>query len=623
MLEPYYDSYVAMHPDGRRRTPTGHAARPRLPPRRRRAAGGGRRRGPGSCCSTPRTTRPARCSPRAELQARRRARGRARPGRDHRRGLRAPDLRRRAEHVPIATLPGMFERTLTLSSAGKSYSFTGWKVGWATGPAELVGRGAGREAVADLHLGRAAPAGGGAGARRASRTSRRRSPATSRTRRDLLCDGLRAGRPRRAYVPEGTYFATTDVADLGWTTAWRSASPCPSGPAWSRSRRRSSTTTADRRRPAPGALGVLQDPRGDPRRRSPGWPRADLQRRLDRRRRRGRGLAAQRTGVRERDRRQRRPRSSSTTRARRASAPGCAGQPRRPAWLGPATATADQHRDDRGQRRRPAPDRCDAPDATDVDRASGVAARCRHAVDARRARSTARRAARDRSGGCWPGSTPSGSATLAPSRGQRARPRSARQVRRARTEAGRADGAAGRSAYDAGCSGGAASAQAAAVAQPARGRRRPDRRCSGRQRRHGRAACAVEPVASRLEPQHHDRSGDHAGITAADAGRSMPVTNSGTASTVSAEPGAASSAAAPASRGSPLAAAQPRRPWQRPAAGRGRPARSRPSSSPGGSARNSSTASRVSSERSPAHLARRPAEHHEHRAAPRPATRPG
>ncbi|MGZ4456641.1 MAG: aminotransferase class I/II-fold pyridoxal phosphate-dependent enzyme, partial [Nocardioides sp.] len=42
-------------------------------------------------------------------------------------------------HVPLSTLPGMAERTLTLSSAGKSYSFTGWKVGWATGPAELVG----------------------------------------------------------------------------------------------------------------------------------------------------------------------------------------------------------------------------------------------------------------------------------------------------------------------------------------------------------------------------------------------------------------------------------------------------------------------------------------------------
>src|SRR4029078_5349337 len=43
------------------------------------------------------------------------------------------------EHVPMATLPGMAERTLTLSSAGESYSFTGWKVGWATGPPELVG----------------------------------------------------------------------------------------------------------------------------------------------------------------------------------------------------------------------------------------------------------------------------------------------------------------------------------------------------------------------------------------------------------------------------------------------------------------------------------------------------
>ena len=42
------------------------------------------------------------------------------------------------EHIPLATLPGMAERTLTLSSVGKSYSFTGWKVGWATGPEHLV-----------------------------------------------------------------------------------------------------------------------------------------------------------------------------------------------------------------------------------------------------------------------------------------------------------------------------------------------------------------------------------------------------------------------------------------------------------------------------------------------------
>ena len=43
------------------------------------------------------------------------------------------------EHVPLSTLPGMAERTVTLSSAGKMFSFTGWKIGWATGPADLVG----------------------------------------------------------------------------------------------------------------------------------------------------------------------------------------------------------------------------------------------------------------------------------------------------------------------------------------------------------------------------------------------------------------------------------------------------------------------------------------------------
>jgi N-succinyldiaminopimelate aminotransferase len=42
------------------------------------------------------------------------------------------------QHVPIATLPGMAERTVTIGSAGKSFSFTGWKVGWATGPAPLI-----------------------------------------------------------------------------------------------------------------------------------------------------------------------------------------------------------------------------------------------------------------------------------------------------------------------------------------------------------------------------------------------------------------------------------------------------------------------------------------------------
>lgn len=41
-------------------------------------------------------------------------------------------------HIPLAAVPGMAERTLTISSAGKTFSLTGWKVGWAAGPAHLV-----------------------------------------------------------------------------------------------------------------------------------------------------------------------------------------------------------------------------------------------------------------------------------------------------------------------------------------------------------------------------------------------------------------------------------------------------------------------------------------------------
>jgi aspartate/methionine/tyrosine aminotransferase len=43
-----------------------------------------------------------------------------------------------APHVPIATLPGMFERTITIDSMGKTFSVTGWKVGWAIAPAPLT-----------------------------------------------------------------------------------------------------------------------------------------------------------------------------------------------------------------------------------------------------------------------------------------------------------------------------------------------------------------------------------------------------------------------------------------------------------------------------------------------------
>ena len=117
-------------------------------------------------------------------------------------------------HVPLATLPGMFERTLTLSSAGKSWSFTGWKVGWATGPAELV--------AAVLAAKQWLTFTSGAPLQPAIAHALDEEPdfpirlnAQLERRRDLLCAGLtEAGLDVR--VPEGTYFATADVSGLGW-----------------------------------------------------------------------------------------------------------------------------------------------------------------------------------------------------------------------------------------------------------------------------------------------------------------------------------------------------------------------------------------------------------------------
>lgn len=121
------------------------------------------------------------------------------------------------EHVPLATLPGMFERTLTLSSAGKSYSFTGWKVGWATGPAELVG--AVLAAKQWLTFTSGSPLQPAiAFALDEEPDFPARLAAGLRAKRDLLCAGLeRIGLDVR--VPEGTYFATTDISALGWEDA--------------------------------------------------------------------------------------------------------------------------------------------------------------------------------------------------------------------------------------------------------------------------------------------------------------------------------------------------------------------------------------------------------------------
>jgi N-succinyldiaminopimelate aminotransferase len=118
-----------------------------------------------------------------------------------------------AEHVPMATFPGMASRTLTISSAGKTFSVTGWKVGWVSGPAEavaavravkqfltFVGSGPFQPAVA-VALGLSDQVYAGLSG-------------TLQGARDLLVEGLQAA-GLVVSVPEATYFVVADAAPLG------------------------------------------------------------------------------------------------------------------------------------------------------------------------------------------------------------------------------------------------------------------------------------------------------------------------------------------------------------------------------------------------------------------------
>ncbi|MFD0143620.1 MULTISPECIES: pyridoxal phosphate-dependent aminotransferase [unclassified Streptomyces] len=118
-----------------------------------------------------------------------------------------------AEHLPIASLPGMRERTVTIGSAGKTFSFTGWKVGWITASPELTS--AVRSAKQFLTYVASGPFQYAvAEALRLPDTYFDTLRADLRTKRDLLSDGLtQAG--FEVYRPAGTYFVTTDIRPLG------------------------------------------------------------------------------------------------------------------------------------------------------------------------------------------------------------------------------------------------------------------------------------------------------------------------------------------------------------------------------------------------------------------------
>jgi N-succinyldiaminopimelate aminotransferase len=133
------------------------------------------------------------------------------------------------EHVPLATLPGMAHRTLTISSSGKSFSFTGWKIGWCSGPPELVA--AVRAAKQFMSFAGGTPlqhavAVALADAERHVAPLRR----SLQDARDRLCWGLdAAGFDVR--VPQGGYFVNADLTPLGVAdaAAWCRTLPARAG----------------------------------------------------------------------------------------------------------------------------------------------------------------------------------------------------------------------------------------------------------------------------------------------------------------------------------------------------------------------------------------------------------
>ena len=117
-----------------------------------------------------------------------------------------------AKHIPIATLPGMFERTITIGSAGKTFGMTGWKVGWAYGAPELIkGMGMAHQYIAFAANHPAQEAVAYAFSLPASYFEEYRQAYV--VKRDLMMDGLIAG-GLKAQKPQGTYFVMADFSDV-------------------------------------------------------------------------------------------------------------------------------------------------------------------------------------------------------------------------------------------------------------------------------------------------------------------------------------------------------------------------------------------------------------------------
>ena len=121
------------------------------------------------------------------------------------------------EHIPVATLPGMAERTITISSAGKTFSATGWKVGWLHGPPAAVA--AARTVKQFLTYVASGPFQPAIAVALGLGDDVYDGAASSlQAKRDLLCEGLTAAGLQVAR-PSATYFVIADAAPLGVTDA--------------------------------------------------------------------------------------------------------------------------------------------------------------------------------------------------------------------------------------------------------------------------------------------------------------------------------------------------------------------------------------------------------------------
>jgi N-succinyldiaminopimelate aminotransferase len=121
------------------------------------------------------------------------------------------------QHIPVATLPGMADRTITISSAGKTFSATGWKVGWLHGPPAAVA--AARTVKQFLTYVASGPFQPAVAVALGLGDDVYDGVASSlQAKRDLLCDGLSAAGLEVAR-PSATYFVIADTAPLGVSDA--------------------------------------------------------------------------------------------------------------------------------------------------------------------------------------------------------------------------------------------------------------------------------------------------------------------------------------------------------------------------------------------------------------------